>query len=609
MSESTGPAITTELSGWTDDLEQALSPLMQEVRFGPDERIFAEGALSDSFLIIDQGEVRVEVHTPEIDTDPVLTYMGGGTILGEVGVISGTPRSASAYAQTAVLGRRVLNEDLEHLYERQPDIGLVLARLLGHQAATKLVRTTEQLASHLLSDVADPQVEEMMSAATAAQQSFERWPEERVDALLHAIAAAVHEHAEELATLNVEETTIGNVPDKVLKIRFASLGVYANLAGKPGFGVIAVDEEHNITEIASPVGVVFGIVPVTNPVSTFVNKTLICLKSRNAVILSPHRATQRTTDRVGGLVQQALADHEAPSRLVQWVQGRTSRQKTTNFMRHGGIGLVLATGGPSMVKAAYSCGKPALGVGPGNAPVWIAPDADSQAAARAVIESKCFDNGLTCGAEQHLVVDRSIMRSFVAALEQEGAVVLDRDQTDRLVEHAFDPATGDLLLQYVGRSAALIAQAAGLHVADGVRLLVFRADSERLDGAAAHERLAPVLSLFGVDSETDALRLCGELLAREGTGHTAVVHTEDPDRARRFAIEMPASRVLVNTPASQGCSGVLSGLSPSLTLGCGTFGGNSTTDNVDYTHVRNVKREARIHYGNLLQYNRLAKKL
>ena len=265
------------------------------------------------------------------------------------------------------------------------------------------------------------------------------------------------------------------VEDKILKIQFASLGVFGSIAGEPANGPVRSSDASKVTEIASPVGVVFGLVPVTNPVPTFINKTLICLKGRNSVILSCHRMSQGVAEQVGLIVQGALERHSAPLDLVQWVRGRTSRQRTHKFMQHPDVAMILATGGAGMVKAAYSSGKPAIGVGAGNAPAWIAADADLDRAARAVINSKTLDNGLICGAEQHLVVDGSIYDEFVAALEGEGALVLDEAATTKLVESCLDLSTGHLQLQFVGRSAELIAEAAGLEVPSGTRLLVFSA--------------------------------------------------------------------------------------------------------------------------------------
>jgi acyl-CoA reductase-like NAD-dependent aldehyde dehydrogenase len=286
-----------------------------------------------------------------------------------------------------------------------------------------------------------------------------------------------------------------------------------------------------------------------------------------------------------------LAEHGAPTALVQWIRNRTSRRKTAKFMQHDDVAMILATGGPAMVKAAYSAGKPAIGVGPGNAPAWVAADADIDAAANAVVISKAFDNGLICGAEQHLIVDASVRAQFVAALEQAGARVLDSGETERFMAAAFEPG-GDLKMQFVGRSAELIAQACDVEGAEGAQLLVFEADASDPAAAEAKERLAPLLSLFTVDGDEAAIALARGLLEHEGAGHTANIHTSSQERIDRYAAEMPASRVLVNVPSSQGCCGFVTGLTPSLTLGCGTYGGNSTTDNVSYRNLMNVKRLA-----------------
>jgi len=399
-------------------------------------------------------------------------------------------------------------------------------------------------------------------------------------------------NAEALAQQTVEETFIGNAGDKVFKIQFAALGVLGSLQGQIGSGVLSEDADRLVTEVAAAIGVVFALVPVTNPVPTFVNKTLICLKSRNALILSCHRNSQGVADATGAIVEAALREHGAPEGLVQWVKGRTSRRRTAKFMRHDDVGLILATGGPGMVKAAYSAGKPAIGVGAGNAPCWVSSKGDVGLAARMVINSKTFDNGLICGAEQHLVVEESVAEQFVEALRREKALVLDDAQTAQFVREAFTP-TGDLKLYFTGQLAERIAGAAGLEGAEGATLVVFRAESESPEAALAHERLAPVLSMFVVRDADHAIELCSWLLRQAGAGHTAVIHSDDEDEIARFAAEMPASRVLVNVPAAQGCSGIMTGLKPSLTLGCGTFGGNSTTDNVSYENVRNVKRVAR----------------
>src|SRR4051812_38712179 len=351
----------------------------------------------------------------------------------------------------------------------------------------------------------------------------------------------------------MEETHLGRLEDKVAKIQFASLAVYASLEGKPAAGEIGRDDENKIVELASPVGVVVALVPVTNPVETIVNKVLISLKGRNSIVISSHRMAQVVGDMACTLIREVVEKHGAPGDLVQWFVKRTSRRKTAKLMRHEGIGMILATGGQSMVRAAYSSGKPAIGVGAGNAPAWIAPDADLDKAAAAVVLSKAFDNGLICGSEQHVVVDASIADEFAAALARQGAVVLDAEGTEKFMAGAFEES-GDLKMFFVGQSAAKIGEACGLDVPEDARLLVFQADSANPEGAQAHERLAPVLSFFTVEGDDAAIELCGKLLAYHGAGHTSNIHTEDEGRIARFAAAMPTGRVLVNAPSSLGCA-------------------------------------------------------
>jgi acetaldehyde dehydrogenase / alcohol dehydrogenase len=391
----------------------------------------------------------------------------------------------------------------------------------------------------------------------------------------------------------VTETGIGNVADKTFKNRFASQEVNRSLQGKPGVGRWPTDE-HGVTEIASPVGVVLGLIPMTNPVSTLVFKTLICLKARNALIVSHHPAAVEVGVRTVELIRAVLRDQGAPVDLLQSVE-RASRTKTAMFMRHPDVALILATGGAAMVKAAYSSGTPAIGVGSGNVPALVCADADPQAAAVAVVASKAFDHGIVCGSEDNLLVDEAVRAPLVAALRRAGAAVLDGAQTDRLVAHAFDPADGHLRRSVLGQPASQIAAAAGVALDDPVRVLVLPLPLEQVDGPYGREKLAPLVSLFTVQGQQQGLSACQRLLANQGAGHTAVIHTNDQRLQQRFAEEIPASRILVNSPATHGCLGIGNGLVPSLTLGCGTFGGNSTTDNVTYTNLLNIKRLARPH--------------
>jgi acetaldehyde dehydrogenase/alcohol dehydrogenase len=331
---------------------------------------------------------------------------------------------------------------------------------------------------------------------------------------------------------------------------------------------------------------------MTNPVPTLAFKTLICLKTRNALIASSHRKALAVGNQAGELIQVVLREHGAPADLVQWIRERTSREKTFMLMRHKDVSLILATGGPSMVKAAYSSGTPAIGVGPGNAPAWICSDADLETAAQMVIDSKSFDNGIICGSENHLVVDAPVRQAFLIALKDHGAAVLTPDETSRFTAQVIHPETGRLRREVIGQTARRIAQVAGIQREGDIRLIVVPVEPDDLHGPYGREKLAPILSLFTVKGEEEGLALCRQLLAREGTGHTAIIHTQDQNLAQRFGLEMPASRVLINSPGSQGCCGISTGLTPSATLGCGTLGGSSTADNVTYTHLRNIKRIA-----------------
>jgi acyl-CoA reductase-like NAD-dependent aldehyde dehydrogenase len=589
------------------DTIEALSSFFDPVVFEVGEVIFRQDDPTDAFYVVDAGEVRLEVRSDEVDSDATLAFIGPGAMLGEIGVLTGAPRSATAIAHVRVLARRMSIDTVEGLYRDRPVEGLAVARLLGQTAARRVRDANLQHEEHLFADRGDPVVDAMVADAVTAQRAFSEWGEDSVDALLRDIAVAVAEQAVDLAAATIAETGIGVVDDKAEKILFGSLGVYATLAGRPGSGRFADDTERDVTEYASAAGVVFGMAPVTEPVSTYVNKVLIALKGRNALILSPHRASATTAATVDDLVHDVLAQHGAPPKIVQLVRDRASRQRTARFMRHRDVSLIVATGGAAMVEAAYRSGTPALGVGAGNAPVWVAPDADFEHVAACVVASKSYDNGLICGAEQHLVVEAALADRLVAALEAAGAAVLDRPTSSRFVEAAFLD-NGRLRAALIGRTAAEIAAATGLSVPDGTQLLVITGDANKADGAYATERLAPIVTLYATSGDSDAIELCRTLLAYEGTGHTAVIHTEDEERIDRFARSMPASRILVGVPAAQGCGGAMTGLVPSMTLGCGTFGGTATTDNVGFRNLLNVKRVARMNFTNAMNARRLSER-
>jgi acetaldehyde dehydrogenase/alcohol dehydrogenase len=572
-----------------------LNSAFETVTFAAGACIFRAGDSGDGFYFIEQGEVRLEIaHHEHVDTERVLGYLTSGWLLGELALLDGLPRSASAFAETAVVTRRLSDEKWKDLSKSHPQISIAILRALGRDASLKLRTSNRRLAEQFPETAEDPEIDEAVARAADAQRQFETWSEERVDTVLLALAQAVAGNAEALARATVEETRIGNVADKTVKNIHASLGIYQFLAGKPGIGVVGVDAERGVTEIAGPAGVVFGVIPVTNPVATAIFKTLISLKARCAVILSFHRACLGVGNAVCEIMEHVLTHEGVPAHLMQWVRYRTSRSKTVKFMAHPGVSLILATGGSGMVKAAYRSGTPALGVGPGNAPVYIAADADMDAAAASIVASKPFDNGLICGAEHNLVVDARVRDAFVAALDRHGAAVLNPAEVERFCSKAIQPDGRALVSIMIGQAAQAIASVAGIERPYPIKLIVVPVSIDEVDRKSpfAREKLAPLLSLFAVDGEADAFALCRGILATQGAGHTAIIHTRSSERAGRFGLAMPAGRILVNVPAVQGICGIATGLVPSYTLGSGTFGGNSTTDNVSYRNLQNIKRLA-----------------
>jgi acetaldehyde dehydrogenase/alcohol dehydrogenase len=569
---------------------------LETMRFAAGACIFRAGDAADGCYLIEQGEVRLELGSQEhVDTERVLGYLTAGWLLGEMALLDDMPRSASAFADTDVVAYRLSPAKLAEIGGDYPQINAAIFRALGRDASLKLRKSNERVAEHMAAAEDDPEIDRMVAAAAEAQRAFESWDEARVDALLLALAQAVAANAETLATATVKETKIGNIADKTVKNMHASLGVFQTLAGKPGIGPVGGNAERGITEIAGPAGVVFAIVPVTNPVATAIFKTLISLKARCAVILSFHHACVGVGNAVCEIMTTVLAQHQAPAELMQWVRKRTSRAKTAKFMSHDGVSLVLATGGAGMVTAAYRSGTPALGVGPGNAPCYVAADADIETAAFGIVSSKPYDNGLICGAEHNLVVDEAVRDAFVAALERHGAAVLNAEEAKRFAAAAIRPNGLDFVGRVIGQPAKAIADGAGISRAYPIKLIVVPVpvDSVEQGSPLAKEKLAPFLSLFVVRGEEDGFALCKRILAGQGAGHTAVIHTGSAERVDRFGLAMPASRIIVNGPAVQGVSGVTSGLIPSYVLGCGTWGGNSTTDNVSYRNLQNIKRLAR----------------
>ena len=567
-------------------------PYLESVRFRQGDCLMREGSPGDACYFIVSGEVRVEVDRPDFDSNGVVSFMGPGAVCGEFGLLDDSPRSASVYAHTDVVTRRLSAGALRDLCDTDPAAGARMLLRLSRSAAGKARAFSKELEEFTLLGEPDPALDALVARSAAAQQSIADWPEDKIDALIGALAAQIAGRADELAVATVAETGIGCVADKAVKNRFASLDVAQSLIGKPGVGVIGGGERAPLTEIADPMGVVLGLIPMTNPVSTLVFKALICIKARDALIVSSHPDAADVGATTVGLLHQVLRRHGAPEDLVQSVPRRPTRATTAALMRHPGVSMILATGGTAMVKAAYSSGTPAIGVGAGNAPAWVCADADAEAAAQMVVASKGFDHGIICGSENNLVVDSSVRDSFIGALRAAGAAVLDATESGRVARVAFDGTDGRLRRTVLGQAAIAIAAQAGIAVPAGTRLLVAPVPREAVPGPWGKEKLAPLVSLFTADGEDDGAQLCLQILGNGGRGHTAIIHTRSRRRQVSFARQMPASRILVNGPGAQGCIGLGNALTPSLTLGCGTYGRTSTTENVTYTNLVNIKRMA-----------------
>jgi len=588
----------------TTDDAAALTERAVPVEFAAGSCIFEAGAIGDCCFVIDSGVVRIDVDRrelpsdSEIDDETALAYVEAGELLGELALLDQLPRSASAHADTDVRARRIDATVLDEFTRARPVLAVTLYSALGKAAALRLRRLTDRLAAPVLvqepdAKEGDSDVDDTVARAAAAQGSFVGWGEDAIDELLLSMATAVADHAEELARANVEEAGFGSVESKIAKIRMLSLGVCSFLAGRRAAGVVATDPGLGLTELAAPVGVVFGLGPVTNPVSTFVFKALICVKSRNALILSPHHMARNVSLRVEELLRGALEAHGAPADLIQCVRSRASRAKTVQFMEHPDVALVLATGGRKMVKVAYSSGTPTIGVGPGNAPALVCADADLPSTLGKILLSKTFDNGVLCGSENNLVVVDAIYDAFVAEAERQGAAVLSPEEAAALSAHLVNPETNRIRGDVLGQPVSFVAEIGGIKRTFPIELVIVPSSDIGPDNPYAHEKLAPLLSLFRVADEEAGIIACQRLLAVAGAGHTASIHTSDEATISRFAEQIPASRILVNSPASHGIIGMTTGLIPSATLGCGTYGGTSTTDNVTYTHLLNIKRLAR----------------
>jgi acetaldehyde dehydrogenase (acetylating) len=434
------------------------------------------------------------------------------------------------------------------------------------------------------------EMREAVKKAKEAQRKYEEFSQEEVDRIVEAAAKAAFARKDVLARMAVEETGMGVTEHKAIKNEVATMGVWQSIRDTKTVGVIRESKKDKVVEIASPFGVIAGIVPTTNPTSSAIFKSLIALKTRNAIVFSPHPSAKGCTVEAARICLEAAVNAGAPEGIIGWITSPTM-EATQGLMMHRDVNLILATGGGALVKAAYSSGKPAYGVGPGNVPCYIEKTADIKKAVKRIVDSKTFDNGTICATEQALVVDRSIREVVIREFKNHGAYFLN-DEEKQKVEKVIVTAPGKLNPKIVGRYASVIAKMAGIDVPDDTTILI--ADEEEVGKGVPFsiEKLAPVFPFYTVDGEKQASNVCHLLLALGGRGHSLALHTNDEQVTRRFSLEMPVSRLLVNTPSSIGAVGGTTGLKPSLTLGCGSFGGNITGDNISAEHLINIKRVA-----------------
>jgi acyl-CoA reductase-like NAD-dependent aldehyde dehydrogenase len=435
-------------------------------------------------------------------------------------------------------------------------------------------------------------IDRMAAKALTALEEFKGFTQEQVNRISEAMTVAGVLNERYLAEFAVEETGIGNVEDKVIKNHFGTQVVYDYM--KDGKSVGVIDETDGIISIAEPFGVVAAVTPTTNPTSTTMFKSLIALKGRNVIIFAFHPRAQKCSEAAAQIMLNAAVAAGAPQNCIQWVT-QPSIEATDALMKHPDIAIVIATGGGAMVKAAYSSGHPALGVGPGGVPVFIEKTANLRMAVDDVIASKTFDNGTICSSDQSVIFDdRNIAEKALILFERSGAYICTEAERNKLESVMFDKERGVPDMAIVGKSPQIIAELAGFKIPADRKLLMVPLTTTHGDDWMSREKLSPVLGWFITDNKEDAINAAAEQLEFGGAGHSAVVFTENEDVAHEFALKVHANRVVWNQPSVHGTIGALyNSLVPSLTLGCGAMGGNITTENVGYKNLLNIKRLAR----------------
>ncbi len=434
------------------------------------------------------------------------------------------------------------------------------------------------------------EVRNKVEKAHAAFLKYRNYTQEQIDAVVEAMSAAAQAHAVRLAELAVEETGYGNVKDKIAKNLLTSKWLAQNIRPMKTVGVLRENPDEKIVEIGVPMGVVAAIAPTTNPTSTANFKSMISLKAGNAVVLSPHPHAKRSTAEACEVLHAAAVSAGAPEGIIQCLTAPTT-EATQALMRHEKTAVILATGGQGLVRAAYSSGKPAFGVGPGNVPVLVDRSADLAASIASLVSGKSFDYGTVCSSEQSLVAEADLREKILEELRKQKAYICSTAQRDAIAKILITPA-GTISPRCVGQSPTRIAEMAGFEVPPETSILAVEIEGVGKFHPLSAEKLSPVLSVLFVKDWQAALEACENILKFGGLGHTAAIYSADDARIREFGMRMPAMRVLVNTAAPQGSVGITTALLPSMTLGCGAMAGNITGDNVGPLHLINIKRLA-----------------
>ncbi len=432
------------------------------------------------------------------------------------------------------------------------------------------------------------QARDLVCTAKNAQKKLAELEQSDIDRIVKAMAGAAERSSDRLAKMAAEETGFGRYEDKIIKNLFASKAVYEYIKNMKTIGIIREDQEQKIVEIGSPVGVIAAMIPSTNPTSTTIYKALIAVKAGNGIVFSPHPAAVRCTFEAATLLQEAAVEAGAPKGLIGCMDLPTM-EGSRELMAHQDVALILATGGSALVKAAYSSGTPALGVGPGNVPAYIEQSADIPMAVKRIFESKTFDNGTICASEQAVITERCIEGPVREEIIKQGGYFL-KDEEIQKVAAVIQKPGGGLNPKIVGQSAKTIAAMAGISVPGQTRILVCEQEGVGKNYPFSMEKLSPILAFYAEEDWHKACERCIELLNYGGLGHSLVIHSNNETIIRAFALKKPVYRILVNTSSSHGAIGATTNLAPSLTLGCGTIGGSATSDNVSPMHLINIKR-------------------